>query len=77
MKNVNMDIWLAGTLNELLMRDSYTQIIFHKKKRKKVVSIFRQKTSFRILQKVPKNTVPNTMAIDLSYILPKISTGPQ
>ena len=32
---MNMDIWLAGTLNQLFMSGSYTQII---KKNKVVVS---------------------------------------
>ena len=33
---------------------------------RRFLKIFCQKTSFHNLLKVPKNTVPNTMAIDLS-----------
>ena len=32
-----MDIWVAGTLNQLFMRDSSTQIKFSKKKKKKKI----------------------------------------
>ena len=33
-KSMNIDIWLACTLNQLLMRGSYTQIKSKKKKKK-------------------------------------------
>ena len=32
---MKMDIWVAGTLNQLFMRDSSTQIKLSKKKKKK------------------------------------------
>ena len=31
MKSINMDIWAIGILNQLFIRDSYTQIKFSKK----------------------------------------------
>ena len=31
MKTMNMDIWVAGTLNQLVIGDPYTQIKFLKK----------------------------------------------
>ena len=30
-KSINMGIWIISTLNQLFMRDSYTQIKFSKK----------------------------------------------
>ena len=32
MKSMNIEIWVAGTLNQLSIRGSYTQIKFSKKK---------------------------------------------
>ena len=31
-KSMNMDIWVIGTINQLIIRNSYTQIKFSKNK---------------------------------------------
>ena len=59
---MNMDTWVIGTINQLCIRGSYTQIKFSKKKKKK--KIVSGKTPFFVIGSF---CMPDSICLNIGF----------